>query len=178
MNCKCKEEMKDLGTGPGGTYLRWCPSCGRLFERSMNPGLPREAWSEPAKQLELAQLVKAMENAEQRGMPIKELLAAFQTVQAEWAKWVERFEKLAIHSEKMKRKLENELALKQAAITSSARGEATQQLAGADQALVAQEETVSDLRERLEKINELARDLDGARGQDIRSLSLLEEDKP
>ena len=39
--------MEEIGTAPGGIFQRWCPACGRMFSRSMNPSLPGEQWSEP-----------------------------------------------------------------------------------------------------------------------------------
>lgn len=48
MTCKCGKEMEEVGTAPGGIFQRWCPACGRMFSRSMNPSLPGEQWSEPA----------------------------------------------------------------------------------------------------------------------------------
>lgn len=47
MNCKCGSRMIDVGTSPGGLFVRWCPICGRLHCRSMNPRLPGEYWKEP-----------------------------------------------------------------------------------------------------------------------------------
>ncbi len=48
MTCKCGKEMEEIGTAPGGIFQRWCPRCGRMFSRSMNPSLPGEQWSEPS----------------------------------------------------------------------------------------------------------------------------------
>lgn len=158
MNCKCGEgTMMSLGLGPTPDpntkcEINWCSICGRIFRapqgkdhtvvgRWDTPGTEQKikeleaAVTDARSFTQLAHLINAMNSAENRGVPIKELLKAFQTIQTEWAKWIERFEKLAVHSEGMKRKLEA----------------------------------------RLEKINELAHDLGGSVGQDIRSLSLLEE---
>jgi len=47
MECRCGAPMKDIGTAASGVYLRWCPDCGRLHRRSMNPSIPGENWIEP-----------------------------------------------------------------------------------------------------------------------------------
>ena len=50
MKCVCERpgEMEEIGTGPGGIFNRWCPGCGRLHCRSMNPAFPVDRWNEPA----------------------------------------------------------------------------------------------------------------------------------
>jgi hypothetical protein len=49
MHCKCNTKMEMMGTQAGGIAVYWCPSCGTLFHRSMNPRLPGEAWTSPKK---------------------------------------------------------------------------------------------------------------------------------
>lgn len=49
MTCKCGNPMDDLGTAAGGVFVRWCPRCGSLYHRSMNPRFPGETWEYPKK---------------------------------------------------------------------------------------------------------------------------------